>query len=135
MITPNSSECAEQDHGFQIAPMVDVVFVLLLFFMALAGLRQIEKAVPVSIPGPGGDYDAVFVIDITGAGAVLCNGLEFRRSGEVVSSEFDSWLKNVAKAEPHATVLIRAEGNAEHGTFIQVLTSLHRAGLKKISFS
>ena len=135
MITPNSSDCGEQDHGFQIAPMVDVVFVLLLFFMALAGLRQIEKAVPVSLPGPGGGEDVVFVIDITGAGTVLCNGLEFRRAGEMVSNEFDAWLRNVAKAEPNATMLIRAEGNAEHGMFIQVLTSLHRAGLKKITFS
>src|SRR5215207_370434 len=134
MITPNSSEGAEQDHGFQIAPMVDVVFVLLLFFMALTGLRQIEKPVPINLPGPTGSGDAVFVVDITGAGSVLCNGLEFRRAGEMVSSEFDAWLKNVAEAEPNATVLIRAEGNAEHGTFIQVLTSLHRAGLKKVTF-
>ena len=29
--------------GFQIAPMVDVVFVLLLFFMACAGLSQKER--------------------------------------------------------------------------------------------
>ena len=135
MITPNSSEGGEQDHGFQIAPMVDVVFVLLLFFMALAGLRQIEEAVPVKLPASSGGDDAVFVVDVTGAGAVLCNGLEFRRTGEMVSSEFDAWLKNVAKFEPNATVLIRAEGNAEHGVFIQVLTSLHRAGLKKITFS
>src|SRR4051812_31875307 len=129
MITPTSSEFAEQDHGFQIAPMVDVVFVLLLFVMALAGLRQIEKAVPVNLPGRGEGGEAVFVVDITAEGSVVCNGLEFRRAGEMVSSEFDAWLKNVAKAEPNATVLIRAEGNAEHGTFIQVLTSLHRAGL------
>ena len=31
------------DMGFQIAPMVDVVFVLLLFFMASAGAQIIEK--------------------------------------------------------------------------------------------
>ena len=31
------------DMGFQIAPMVDVVFVLLLFFMAAAGLKPSDK--------------------------------------------------------------------------------------------
>ncbi|MEI6494225.1 MAG: biopolymer transporter ExbD, partial [Verrucomicrobiota bacterium] len=31
------------DIGFQIAPMVDVVFVLLLFFMSCAGQQIIEK--------------------------------------------------------------------------------------------
>ena len=31
------------DIGFQIAPIVDVVFVLMLFFMASAGAQVVEK--------------------------------------------------------------------------------------------
>ena len=38
------------DPGFQIAPMVDVVFVLLLFFMASAGSQVIEKELNISLP-------------------------------------------------------------------------------------
>ncbi len=38
------------DVGFQIAPMVDVVFVLLLFFMASAGSQIIEKELNISLP-------------------------------------------------------------------------------------
>jgi len=36
--------------GFQIAPMIDVVFVIMLFFMVLAGNRQVEKDLPMVLP-------------------------------------------------------------------------------------
>lgn len=42
---------AEVNLGFQIAPMVDVVFVIMLFFMVLAGSVQIENAHNTKLPG------------------------------------------------------------------------------------
>ena len=36
--------------GFQIAPMIDVVFVIMLFFMVLAGDRQVETELPMTLP-------------------------------------------------------------------------------------
>ena len=38
------------DIGFQIAPIVDVVFVLMLFFMASAGAQVIEKELSINLP-------------------------------------------------------------------------------------
>ncbi len=40
----------EQAIGFQIAPMIDVVFVIMLFFMVLAGARQVEKDLAMTLP-------------------------------------------------------------------------------------
>jgi biopolymer transport protein ExbD len=37
--------------GFQIAPMVDVVFVIMLFFMVLAGAVKVENAHNTKLPG------------------------------------------------------------------------------------
>jgi len=36
--------------GFQIAPMIDVVFVIMLFFMVLAGNRKVETQMPMTLP-------------------------------------------------------------------------------------
>jgi biopolymer transport protein ExbD len=36
--------------GFQIAPMIDVVFVIMLFFMVLAGDRQVETELKMTLP-------------------------------------------------------------------------------------
>ena len=39
------------DVGFQIAPMIDVVFVILVFFMALAAQIRIEQVLQTKLPG------------------------------------------------------------------------------------
>ena len=40
----------DADVGSQIAPMIDVVFVIMLFFMVLAGNRQVETLMPMTLP-------------------------------------------------------------------------------------
>ena len=45
------------DYGLQIAPMLDVMFVLMLFFMVMAGSQTKEGELGVNLPGgaPGSD--------------------------------------------------------------------------------
>lgn len=40
------------DMGFQIAPMIDVVFVIMLFFMVMAGDVKKEISLATKLPGP-----------------------------------------------------------------------------------
>ncbi len=42
---------SNSDVGFQIAPMIDVVFVILIFFMALAAQIRIEMILQSKLPG------------------------------------------------------------------------------------
>jgi biopolymer transport protein ExbD len=68
----------EGDFGFQIAPMVDVVFVLMLFFMATTGDKVTEKELRISLPSgtaPGENKEAKtpIYIDISSDGAVFVN--------------------------------------------------------------
>ena len=62
------------DIGFQIAPMVDVVFVLMLFFMASAGVQVVEKELAMNLPSGAGKPSDVpttpIIIDISGDGQV-----------------------------------------------------------------
>ena len=37
--------------GFQIAPMIDVVFVIMLFFMVMAGAVKVEHELKTALPG------------------------------------------------------------------------------------
>src|SRR2546430_2607549 len=66
------------DIGFQIAPMVDVVFVLMLFFMASAGSQIVEKELGINLPSgssakSGGPPPTPVIIDITAEGQVTMN--------------------------------------------------------------
>ena len=66
------------DFGFQIAPMVDVVFVLLLFFMACAGQNIKEGFFQIGLPSsaPGGNEKPIvpIVVDVDQLGNVFVNG-------------------------------------------------------------
>jgi biopolymer transport protein ExbD len=44
-------QSAEVNLGFQIAPMIDVVFVIMLYFMVMAGAVQVENAHNTKLPG------------------------------------------------------------------------------------
>jgi len=44
-------EQPESAPGFQIAPMIDVVFVIMLFFMVMAGAVKVEHELKTTLPG------------------------------------------------------------------------------------
>ena len=57
------------DIGFQIAPMVDVVFVLLLFFMCVGWFPDHSKELTINLPSGRGEIQAgpastTIIIDI-----------------------------------------------------------------------
>src|SRR5262245_8865735 len=67
----------EGDFGFQIAPMVDVVFVLLLLFMACAGQKITEGLLKVAIPSKSESETQAkvpIVVDIDSSGNIFVNG-------------------------------------------------------------
>src|SRR6187401_1655093 len=64
--------------GFQIAPMIDVVFVIMLFFMVMAGAVKVERELNTKLPGTAeatGPTEFVdeIIINIAESGEVLLN--------------------------------------------------------------
>ena len=51
--------------GFQIAPMIDVVFVIMLFFMVMAGQVQKEQELKLKLPGRAVASEEVEAIEET----------------------------------------------------------------------
>lgn len=54
---------ANPDVGFQIAPMIDVVFVILVFFMALAAQIKIEQILQTKLPAVAVSSETTEFID------------------------------------------------------------------------
>ena len=131
-----SQNSSDGDHGFQIAPMVDVVFVLLLFFMALAGVRQQEGFVKANIPAPGINLgDIPLILDITADGRVSVNGTQHATRTDRELTELAAWLQNLAAEEPTAPFVIRPNNETQHERFIQVLSLLKKTGFRRITFA
>ena len=129
------------DAGFQIAPMVDVVFVLLLFFMASAGSQVVERELNISLPSGRGGAAAgppptPMIIDIDANGIVSMNNRVFDTPTSRELPELRAQLKdNIERFGEDNPVIIRPNDNALQERIIDVLNSAASAGVKNLTFS
>ncbi|MES2469374.1 MAG: biopolymer transporter ExbD [Verrucomicrobiota bacterium] len=54
----NSRYQSDGDLGFQIAPMLDIMFVILVFFMTLAGDKKVETQLKMTLPSTEQSQDS-----------------------------------------------------------------------------
>src|SRR4051812_3484354 len=109
-----SASSEDGDMGFQIAPMVDVVFVLMLFFMASAGQQIHENELNVRLPMPSGVprdpqelRDLPIVLDISADGQVVGNSQPFGTPTDKGLTALRDWLKATQSFGGKDPVLIR----------------------------
>ena len=135
------------DIGFQIAPMVDVVFVLMLFFMASAGSQVAERELNINLPGsktPSGAQTSVpptpIMVDITADGKVSVNGTSFGNSTdkemanlrEFFTTAIVSGNKEPEKQDP---VIIHPDLDTHHERIMDVLNAAGASGVKNLTFN
>lgn len=127
----------EGDIGFQIAPMVDVVFVLLLFFMAAAGSQNLTRELTSRLPG--GQTSPIQLvtipIDILPDGRISVNNRIFDSASSRDLPELRGWLKDtITRFGDRDPVIIRPDPGTRHQRVIDVLDAVSAAGVKKLSF-
>jgi len=134
---------SEVNLGFQIAPMIDVVFVIMLFFMVMAGAVQIENAHNTKLPGTVETATATnmpdeIAIRIDDEGQVYLNdepndGPTDRRLPELARNLFD--LNASSKAsQSQVLVTIYANEGAKYERVVDVLDALARAKISNVTF-
>jgi biopolymer transport protein ExbD len=126
------------DFGFQIAPMVDVVFVLLLFFMACAGEKSQEGYFDIGLPSPGaGKPEQVtpIVVDVDALGNIFVNGEQKSTSAKDRELKaLEEFLARAARNSPNDPVIIRPNMEARHERVVDVLNVCRLARVAKLSF-
>lgn len=131
--------------GFQIAPMVDVVFVIMLFFMVMAGAVQVENTHNTRLPGPLQQDPKPKVplpdeiaIRIEDDGQVLLNDDALDTPASQALPELANNLKQLrASSEAaNAEVLVTIYANelARYQRIVDVLDALSRAKISNVTF-
>ena len=128
------------DIGFQIAPMVDVVFVLMLFFMACAGQQVNENELNISLPSgapatAGSTPKTPLIIDISADGQVTGNNTAYGTPTDKSLTALREWLKSTQVFGGEDPVIIRPSSDTRHERIIDVLNAASAAGVKNLSFS
>ncbi len=134
---------AEVNLGFQIAPMIDVVFVILLFFIVQASDIQVENAHVTKLPGtvetkgdtPLPDEIAVRIED---DGQVYLNDDPLDSPTTKNLPEFASNMnqlrENSDAAKSEVLVTIYANELARYERVVDVLDALSRAKVSNVTF-
>ena len=133
---------SEVNLGFQIAPMIDVVFVIMLFFMVMAGAVKVENAHNTKLPGTVETSQAVstpdeIAIRVDDEGQVYLNddALDGPTGplGELTRSLVDVKTNSDA-SKSEVLVTIYADELARYQRIIDVLDSLSVAKISNVTF-
>jgi biopolymer transport protein ExbD len=132
------------DLGFQIAPMIDVVFVIMLFFMVMAGAVKVEREINTKLPGtaetsgPTEFVDEV-VISISEAGEVTLNDEPMDPPASKEMPQLRGTLLRAKQssdaAKSQLMVTIVSEPDARYSRAVDVLDALALAQIENVSFT
>lgn len=134
---------AEVNLGFQIAPMIDVVFVILLFFIVQASDIQVENAHVTKLPGTVESATETVLPDeiavrVEDDGQVYLNDDPLDAPETKNLPEFAGSLNSLREAsdasKSKVLVTIYANELARYERVIDVLDALSRAKITDVTF-
>jgi biopolymer transport protein ExbD len=135
----------EGNFGFQIAPMIDVVFVIMLFFMVMAGTVKVEKEIVTQLPGTpevssskAPDFVDEIIISISDDGQVSLNQEDFDTPASRDLPQLKATLLRLKQASDAAhnpsVVTIMSDPTAKYSRTVDVLDALAVAKIENVTF-
>lgn len=117
-----------------LTPMIDIVFLLIIFFMVGTQFTEMERQFEIELPTvsdaqPLTSLPDEIVINVADTGDLTVNGQ--RRSLE----ELERALKSARQNYADQAVLIRGEGDGPYQHVMNVLAVCHRAKISVVSLA
>lgn len=141
-----------EEDTVDLTPMIDVTFLLLIYFMVTTMLKQPEAELSITLPGKPQNTDIkpmpMLSVVIGDYGEVILNGSEIEDGSDLEMPDLVENLKTQkgmrdqliatgarSKEEAELKVQIESSGIAEHQSSVSVLNACAIAGIEKITFS
>ncbi|MBD3295861.1 MAG: biopolymer transporter ExbD [Candidatus Omnitrophica bacterium] len=130
----NENDTGGQRPSVQMAPLIDIVFLLLIFFMAASVFYQLETEMDIAVPEAAESSEmkrspGEIIVNITREGKIIVNG---RRLGQ---EDLKKMLTRISRLYSGQPVIIRADRRTYHKDVIQVLDICAGAGIWNVSFA
>ncbi len=127
---------SDGDYGLQIAPMLDVMFVLLLFFMVMAGKQVKEAELGVQVPGAStvATVKSPVKMEVSPEGLVTFNGSPVDVRDDEQMPKLRAKLKALIEVSPEQSVIIRPKDQAPYQSVINILNACAAERVKNLTF-
>ncbi len=124
----------QESLGFQMTPMIDVVFLLLCFFVTSQVFSQWETEIDITLPTAQTGQSpqrlpGEIIINVKADGQAVVNGRPLDAAG------LDQMLQRLAGLFPGQPVLLRADKSTAYEHVIRILDLCRQADIWNISFA
>ena len=128
------SKIGEQRHGFPLTSLIDLLFILLIFFMTASMYAQFEAELNVQVPVSTESVEAArepteIIVNVTKDGKFVVNQIE--RS----VAELNDILKTIADVYKGSHIILRGDKETAWRNMVKVLDACKGADIWNVSFS
>jgi biopolymer transport protein ExbD len=131
----------EEEPEFQIAPMIDILLVMLVFFMSISSSEVLEASREIQLPvaedtkKDEGDNPGEIKINIDWNQFANTGAIEIKQQQYATADEIKPILAKSFAANPLLRVLVRADKDVLWDYTRSVLKAVGEVGISKVVFS
>ncbi|MCK4704476.1 MAG: biopolymer transporter ExbD [Gammaproteobacteria bacterium] len=132
-LRPNHKK--EQEIEVNLTPLIDVVFLLLIFFMVSSTFDRHAK---LKVQLPQADAQMQQKVDNPIVLSIDSKGKYYIDDRQVVNEQLETLklaLKNTVGERTDITLLLRADGRTEHQSVVRAMDAAAQLGLTKLSIA
>ena len=120
----------ETSGGVDLTPIIDMVFLLLIFFLVATTFHQTEREMKIALPvanssAPISVALREIIINVRADGTIIVNG------GAMADEQLQDLIETAVKANPQQKVTVRGDREAGYGSVVRALDICKRAGIQQ----
>ncbi|MEC8824178.1 MAG: biopolymer transporter ExbD [Verrucomicrobiota bacterium] len=125
---------SQQGAELELAPMIDVVFLLLIFFIVTWQFARFERDMDISVPAAEEAENTdrqtgEIIVNVRSDGSIILNGRD------VSEPELLTKLQSISEAYPDQAVILRGSSDTDFQSIINVLDQIKKAGIWNVAFA
>lgn len=129
-----ADQYADEDPGLNLTPMIDVVFLLLIFFMLATTFMDPEKDINLDLPssseaGSVSEEIDEIIVNVLADGSTVISGQTLDEANLLAR------LRQAAAQDAETQVTIRGDANTTHQNIVRVMDYCTHAGLGNLAIA